>query len=479
MLRIKDVLLCIVCILFACIGVFFDIEIIMLIFIVIFILVNMLVNQTKDTATFSLLFLTIFLPFYAVLRAFLQLKGIEILSLYVNYIRDFVIIVCFVIFLLKKNNHKILGVMNSTDRNLMLGINLLFANYVIGFFISLANGYMVLAIKGVHLNIIPILLVYIISNSTNINEEFIAKFIKSSILIGLIVSIVGIFFYLVKPGIFGQLLLIFSQQDESNYLQVLNYSRMVSTFLSPNVFGSYMAISLLLTIHLALTNKIRNIFAVILIVVFSVCLILSFSRGAWAFAIGGIFLLLILSRNKFSKRQLEFATLSLIAIILIFLVMPFVNRGLEEYLLSRLRSIFDFSNESSYGRSDNWMEVLKAVSNNIFGLGLGIASINLSYYPELAQKLGVNVVDGYYIKIIAETGIIGLILFSSFLLLMIHSLFRLIVRSNDEKSSIYALVTAILFGFLIQSFGSNTFDYVNIAPFLWIYIGFALRLNRL
>ncbi|NUU59622.1 O-antigen ligase family protein [Paenibacillus agri] len=479
MVKIKDILFCFFCILLACIGIFFDIEINMLIFIVIIIFVNMLVNHTKDTATFAIFFLTIYLPFYALLRAFLQLKGIETLSFYVNYIRDFVVIVCFLIFLIKQSNQKIMTTRNRIDKNLMFGINLLLVNYIVGFVISLANGYMLLAIKGVHLNIIPILLVYIICNSTYINEKVIAKFIKSSIFIGLIVSVVGIFFYLIKPGIFGQLLLIFSQQDESNYLQVLNYSRMVSTFLSPNVFGSYMAISLLLTIHQALTNKIRNIVAMGLLVLFSVCLILSFSRGAWAFAIGGIFLLLVLSRNKFSKRQVEFAMLSLVAIILIFLVMPFVNRGLDEYLLSRLKSIFDFSNESSYGRSDNWMEVLKAVSNNIFGLGLGIASINLSYYPELAQKLGVNVVDGYYIKIIAETGIIGLVLFSGFLILMFHSLFQLIVKSSDEKSSFYALTTAILFGFLMQSFGSNTFDYVNISPFLWIYIGFALRLNRI
>ncbi|MBT2290571.1 O-antigen ligase family protein [Paenibacillus albidus] len=478
--KIRNILLFMICTLFVGIGIFSGTEYTnVFILILILIAANMLINQTKDAATFSIFFLSIFLPFYAILRAFLQLKGIETLSLYVNYIRDFVIILCFIIILMKQSNNKIISVRNITNKKLMLGINLLLANYIIGFVISLANGYMTLAIKGVHLNIIPILLVYIISNSSYINEKVMEKFIKFSILIGLIVSIIGIFFYLVRPGIFGQLLLIFSQQDESNYLQALNYSRMVSTFLSPNVFGSYMAILLLLTIHEALNNKIRSFYAIVFIVVFSVCLILSFSRGAWAFAIGGIFLLLLLSRNKFSKKQIEFATLSLFAIIAVFLVMPFINRGLDEYLLARFKSIFDFSNESSYGRSNNWLQVLEAFSNNIFGLGLGIASINLSYYPELAQKLGVNVVDGYYVKIIAETGIIGLLLFSGFLILVIHSLIKLIKKSSNERSSTYVLITAILFGFLIQSFGSNTFDFVNISPFLWIFIGFAIKLNRL
>lgn len=478
MSNIRNLMVFMISILLVCLSVFFE-NTYLLIFLIIVIGLNMLLNQTRDISTFSIFFLSAFLPFYAIIRAFLQLESFEILSFYVNYIRDFVILFCFIMILLKQSTTQIIKNRNTVDKHLMLGINLLLVNYIYGFVISLVNGYTSLGIKGVHLNIIPILLVYIISNSAYIDEKIIAKFIKSSIMIGLIVSVIGMVLYLVKPVIFGQLFLIFSQQDESNFLQALNYSRMVGTFLSPNVFGSYMAILLLLTIHEAINNKMRSFLAVIFIVMFSVCLILSFSRGAWAFAISGIFIFLLLSRNKFSKKQVQFAILSLISVIAIALIMPFVNRGLGNYLLERFSSIFDFSNESSYGRSGNWQGVIASFSSNIFGLGLGIASINLLSYPELAQKLGVNVVDGYYIKIIAETGIVGMILFSGFLLLTIHSLIRLTKKTSNATSSTYALITAIFLGFVVQSFGSNTFDFVNISPFLWIYIGFAIKLNRL
>lgn len=434
-------------------------------------------RKEQDIVSITIYFLTAFLPFYAILRAYTELENIQLLNLTINYFRDFVILSCFFIFALKTSNRCKDDKNPWMIQNINLGISLLLINYLYGFIISIFSGYYDLAIKGIHLNVIPILLVYVVSNSNYINGNNIRRFIRVSLNLGIIVSIIGLFFYVIRPDIFGQLLLVFSQQEESNYLQALNYSRMVSTFLSPNVLGSYMAISLLLSINEIINNKdnkvfLLNIFSAIM---FGICLILTFSRGAWAFALVGTMILIIANKNKISSKLW---ILLFIVIIATVIIIPYLSEGLEDYLFYRLISVFDISNESAYGRIENWVQVIDVLSNNILGLGLGIASINLMYYPELAQSLGVNVVDGYYIKVIAETGIVGIILFCLFVIIVMHSLLTAVGKYKCNNRDIHIVTLAIFSGFLIQSFGSNIFDYVNLAPFLWIYLGFSIKASR-
>ena len=438
-------------------------------------------RKSKDISILTIYFLNIFLPFYAITRAFFQFENIDILSLFINYVRDAVILTCLLICILKQNlrnsdRYKFSNESKIT-KNVKIGILLLFVNYSYGFFVSIISGYFDLAIKGVHLNVVPIFLVYIIYSSNYIKVEAIRSFIRMSINIGMVVSIIGLYFYVIKPDIFGSLLLIFSQQESSKYLQVLNYSRMVGTFLSPNVFGSYMAISLLITINEIInTRKNRLLFLnITATVTFLTCLILSLSRGAWAFAVVGIFILIISNKTKLNISKIKLL-ISIITVIMIAgLIISLLDGEVADYSFYRLISLFDGSS-SAYGRVDNWAQAIDSLSSNIFGFGLGVGGINLAYNTELAQSLGVNVVDGYYVKLVVETGIVGMFLFSMFLFLEIHSLLKAIKKYKSKNRDIYVLTLAIFGGFLAQSFGSNPLDYVNIAPFLWIYLGFSMKL---
>jgi hypothetical protein len=434
-------------------------------------------KKANDSSTFSLSFLTIFLPFYALLRAYLIYKNIWILSSFVNLVRDLIIIGSLLIIVIKQNGRFRKSSLNSLVE---IGILLLLVNYFFGFVISLMSGYITLGIKGIHLNVIPILLVYIILSSNRINIDSVQKFISLFINIALVISIIGIYFYIIRPEIFGRLFLIISQQDESNFYQVLNYSRMVSTFLSPNVFGSYMAISIIVVANNMINYKERQstLKNTISIILFSTCLILSFSRGAWLFALIGVLVVLSTNILNISSKKIRYILFFISSSTMAVIIISIFDPELFQHITARVLSVFDSSNTSSYGRISNWIDVFDNLSTNIFGLGLGVTGINLSYYPELAQKLGVQVVDGYYIKLLAETGVIGALLFSLFIIFTLTSLVQFIKYANYKEKYVYILSLAVFVGFLFQSLGSNTFDYVNISPFLWIFIGLAIKVRR-
>lgn len=85
-----------------------------------------------------------------------------------------------------------------------------------------------------------------------------------------------------------------------------------------------------------------------------------------------------------------------------------------------------------------------------------------------------GVIDGFYMKSIVETGIIGICYIMMFVLWLVRRSFYAYRTYRHEMGAISFLLAI---GFLLQSIGSNTFDFVCTAPVLWIFFGLSVKKN--
>jgi hypothetical protein len=442
------------------------------------IVLYILMQKANDFRSFVLYSLILFLPFYATIRAFSLLYNYSNISGLINYLRDFVILFLAFITLIKKNLLLRLKftINDRCYKNMLISIIFLSINYIYGFIISFLRGYYSLGIKGVHLNLIPLLLVFVVYN-ISYDTRKVDRLFKFIVDIGVVVSLIGIYFYIFRPPIFGELLAAFRQNDEMPF-QVINYSRMVSVFLSPNVFGAFMAIATIISMNELIYKKniAKNVYLITALIICVIGLVLSMSRGAWMFALSGIIMLIFYNKNNINIHKKVIKVIALLLLLLAIFIL--INPELQRVLYERFRTILNFNNESSYGRLSNWTQALNKLFANFFGFGLGVGGINLINHPEISQDIGLEVIDGFYVKAIVETGVIGILLFSAHLILMLNSLLKLSKNGIKEYKKYYIVTLAIFVGALFQSFGSNVFDFVAIAPLIWIFVGVTFNLSN-
>jgi len=427
----------------------------------------------KNDVNRIIIYLTIFLPFYALIRAILLKNQLFTPLTLTAYIRDFLIILALMIVFASKAvmQRKKIDIRFKKNSFLDLGVIILLSNYLYGFIISLIRGNFLLAIKAVHISIIPIFLFYIIKNSKKITEEFLIRFYNIFALMGLIVGISGLFFYFFKPIYFGELFAVFRGMGENPNL-IINYGRMVGIFLSPNVFGSFMAIVGILSYTLIGYSR-KDYYYVFIFLLSLISVLFSLSRGAWGFLTIGLFVSTLLNlRNKGINKKMILISIILVSFFILSFLLP---ENIQGILIGRFKSLFETSS-SAYQRVIGWSDVLERILYRPDGFGLGIAGYNMINQPELARKLGISVIDGFYVKIIAETGVIGILSF----ILFIFSVIKLTINSISLAKNwirLHNIITLSIFsGLLFQFIGSNVLDFIAISPFIWIFIGISNQL---
>jgi hypothetical protein len=97
----------------------------------------------------------------------------------------------------------------------------------------------------------------------------------------------------------------------------------------------------------------------------------------------------------------------------------------------------------------------------MFPLGVGLgASLSAS---EQASNSGLGqVVDANFARILADTGIIGLMLFIAILVLALY-------KSIKKRSLLFFTITILLYSF--QALGTNVFDSFICIHLFWIFLG--------
>jgi hypothetical protein len=415
----------------------------------------------------SLILLLIFLPFYSFVKFLFDLYQFFTISVILSSVRDCLILVPMLLFLrvARPSGSKYLRLASTS---MTKGILFYLLVYLSGVLVTFSLGNVTLAIKAVHVSVIPVFVFLVVSGMPIVTREFIEQILLTVLVTGFSVMILSFFLHFAKPAIYLNWLAVGGNDAIAQAFDEGIYLRMRGIFTSPNTFASFMAIVSIVAFNYG-SKKKRFLPSIVFWGGF-IAVILSASRGGFFFAVSGIATSLMFS----SKKRLLVERLFLLTLIVIALLLLISSKysTLIEFFINRISSLFKSGEGSAFERGSDWVNVLHDFKKNVFGYGAGIGGqINLDNSIS-ASYSSTKVIDGYYVKILAETGILGIV---SVLLFLLTSGFQLIVSirrtRKKEFNSYYVISLSLLVGFSMQSIGSNPFDFTAISSYIWLFLG--------
>lgn len=242
--------------------------------------------------------------------------------------------------------------------------------------------------------------------------------------------------------------------------------RIMSTVRDPNSYGSYLLIILSIVGTYLLRNKNKDV-RKLLIGITTITLLniyFTFSRSAW---VGAVLTLLTIYLLKFkpgsrlvpNKKVLVFGCIAL-ALLLSGLFM-----ARETYFV---KNVILHADESTVMEDPNqlrlrfWRESFESAVHNPFGYGPGTAGI----VSIRNDRQGVVLNENYYLQILHETGVIGLLLFISIITTVAGRLYRI------KTAGSYALLAAFV-GLAFTNFLVHIWSVEAVAYTWWGLAGLA------
>ena len=237
----------------------------------------------------------------------------------------------------------------------------------------------------------------------------------------------------------------------------------------PNTFGGYLVFMISVTFGLFLTSPSfrKQLIYSFLIILFSVPLFYTQSRSSYLAMIPALFTFIFLSQ----KRKWIIAAIVLIGISLPF-VTPRIAKERISYTFSQGRNRMDVVeiagvklDTSTSARIISWRQAARDwIEHPILGYGV----------------TGYRFVDAQYIRIITETGFLGLITFVFLLATLLKRTYSIFKSSNDPLEEGLSMgLLAGLIGILFHSIGANTFIIVRIMEPFWFTTGMVIAISEL
>ncbi len=291
--------------------------------------------------------------------------------------------------------------------------------------------------------------------------DFFKRVLKIVLIAGAAVAIFGVLQYLILPD---------NALSNVGYTKATgtppaffiddkpNLERVMSTLKDPNSLGAYMII--IIALGFAFLVKARDRLRqkyIALVAVSSICLWLSFSRGA---VLGLILTMVCLfalepSSIQYIKKHKRKFALSLVALLSVVSVGLFLAR--DTYLVSNIvfhadeQTVLEDPNEL---RLRFWRESVEDIAANPLGSGpgtAGLASIR-------NQSQGTVLNENYYLQIAQEVGLLGIGLFIAIIAFIIGRLWRL--RDLPVARAILASLLGLLFiSLLIHTWSNESLAY--------------------
>ena len=301
-----------------------------------------------------------------------------------------------------------------------------------------------------------ILLFLLIVN--NIKEDYKYRYLIYAILLGcFFVSIYTIFGYFSSTAVEG--------------------ARATGTYGSSSRLAMYFVfiVPLVFSIFLNTPKKLLRYVSLVLFLLSSFSLILTFIRGAWIVC---VVMVLILAFRKGKKTGFSISILALIMFASLLISSP--------YARDRISQTIDFSsglNRILAGRITLWKNSFKMIRDYpLFGVGYGpdIFNYPARYYnltaiadfsPPTPSSQQQPDAHNFYIQIVVETGIIGLLVFLYFLFSFFRYIFNSLNRAGKNREFLFTTVL-IIFGMLFFGLVGYFYEDRN-ALFFWFFISLA------
>jgi O-antigen ligase len=229
--------------------------------------------------------------------------------------------------------------------------------------------------------------------------------------------------------------------------------RAISTFPDPHMFSIYLGMALPLAIGLYFSAK-KNIYLILAVVIFLANL-LTFSRGGYVgLAVGGLFFLAVMIKNK--KPNLKKIAIGL-TLVIVFLAFIFSSPIGARFLTS-----FNEKEGSNMGRIETWEEAVGIIKKNPLGVGLGNYALERKATADYREPIYAH---NLYLDIAAETGIPNAIIW---ILLMIFSIKSFMIKSRDNIFWLGGAAGLVIFS--VHSLFETALFSVQALPFLLIII---------
>ncbi|MBQ7557698.1 MAG: O-antigen ligase family protein [Lachnospiraceae bacterium] len=205
--------------------------------------------------------------------------------------------------------------------------------------------------------------------------------------------------------------------------------RAVSTLENPNMLGEYLIllIPVALVMILGHGEGMRRLYAFFCAAIMTVCLVLTWSRGAWVALLLAVVILLLIWHRR-----------SVWLIIAGGLSIPLVMTFLPSSIVSRFTSIGNMADSSTSYRVYTWQAAVKMIRANLFsGVGIGEASWRRMY--PLYSYMGVEAAPhshNLFFQITLEMGIFALIIFLIILFFIMASSFTTLRDLSSDSVSL-------------------------------------------
>lgn len=327
-------------------------------------------------------------------------------------------------------------------------IHLLIITYI---FISLVVTR--LEINFIVFGFIPTSLFALLPIFIKLDETFFEKSCRLLLILGAIVSIIGIYQYF-----FDLNFLRYGNIIYQGFLGGQYVPRIYSVFPSYQSFSVFLAVVIILNINYI--NK--NILTSILLLINLFALILTFTRSGWVLLSLSILLYFFLgSKSK-----------NLVIIMgIFFLIFYFIDFILPiSFIQERFNSTFDLSESGNQGRLDIYKNYLRLMSFDTFFVGDGLGITSQKYVLRFNTKYFIST-ESQYLKLFFEGGIILLL---NFLMIQFST-----IKLAWQKKNIYKnkFVLFSIISFVPILFSVHILEIWIVNFLYWYFISYLISIK--
>jgi len=235
-------------------------------------------------------------------------------------------------------------------------------------------------------------------------------------------------------------------------------TRVYATLENPNVLGEYLGLAIpFLAGFFFASNKFRQkVLLLATVGMLTLCLVLTFSRGAWLGLAVSVFVFALLKEPRL-----------IVLIVILALLAPMF---LPPVVMNRIASIGSLEDSSNAYRITIWIAALRMIKDYwLTGVGLGLSAFARVYREYMIAGASAIHAHNLYLEICLELGVVGIL---SLLWMVFRAFSEALSNMKSDKSSY--LAAGILAGIAGHLF-HGLFDYVWYSPRIvmafWMYLG--------
>lgn len=252
------------------------------------------------------------------------------------------------------------------------------------------------------------------------SREWLIRCSVSAVLAASLVSVYGLFMYFTGIGYASDAWL-----DSEMFSSIGR--RAVATLENPNMLGEYLIliIPIAVSMFIGRGEGMRRLSALLCIGVMGVCLIFTWSRGAWL----GLIVAALVFLFMWHRRSVWIIIAGIASI-------PILPSILPASIVSRFTSIGNMADSSTSYRMYIWRASVNMIEDHMWtGIGIGEGAWQ-RLYPLYAYQ-GVEAAPhshNLFLQIWLELGLIGILVFIVFLFLLYQAGFTLFSKLNDNNT---------------------------------------------